>query len=102
MEAIKNILLKKIIGILSAKYGEPRGVVNHLKKITQKFPILKEILRKDIEREENVAKEWEHELYMQHLINEAEYRERAQNKCYGCDFGNGEGGCTIPGYCMTS
>lgn len=35
------------------------------------------------------------------VVNFSELKELfiVKKKCYDCPWGNGEGGCTIPGYC---
>lgn len=84
---------KQLIWELCEDFGEPGGVAHHLKKIaSNKFLML--LLEKEIKVFEKEADDW-HALYL-----EREYeREKYQSGCYACGMGNGEGGCTIPGYC---
>lgn len=82
-------------------YSEPEGVADHLKSVAQKHPFLSKIFQKDINKfaeEAERQKEWE---YQRHLKYEQKMQEERENDgCTNCPWGNGAGGCSIPGYCQ--
>ena len=81
---------KKYINDLCVYYGSPREVRDHLQFIAGKHRILSGFLRNDIAQ---FTKEDEEECQVNYSAIET------QNGCCNCPWGNGEGGCTIPGYC---
>lgn len=95
MKEIIEILTRRkgYIGKLCDYYGEPAGVLEHLRHLASKYPFLLLILRKDIESYSIATKEYNTCLF------DAQDLEDNQGGCFSCPWGNGEGGCTIPGYC---
>lgn len=86
---VKAIFKKrKFIAELCADFGEPEGVAAYLKKVANSS-FLMFFLKKDIKNIEKQADLW----------REAESEYESYLDCYNCPWGNGEGGCTIPGYC---
>ena len=82
-------------------YGEPEGVADHLKALAKKHPLFSKMFRRDIHRftaEADRQKEW---AYQRELEYEQKRREEGVNGgCMDCPWGNGAGGCSIPGYCQ--
>jgi len=92
---LKIVFCKKTyIDELCEYYGEPQGVRDHLQLMVNNYQFLSKFLRKNIE---NLDREIE-KLYQNFLENQELSSER-QGGCYDCPWGNGEGGCTIHGYC---
>lgn len=97
IDIVKVIFLKRqFIAELLDDFGEPEGVAAYLKKVANSsflmFFLKKDI--KNIEKQADLLREAEYESYLEML----DYKER-HSVCYNCPWGNGEGGCTIPGYC---
>lgn len=67
-----------------------------------KYPFQKIVIRKDIENLSKLAEQYDQaaeEAYQDWLVmKEEEISHRGG--CFDCPQGNGEGGCTIPGYCL--
>lgn len=85
---------KKYITELCGYYGNPQEVRDHLQLIVNNYQILSILLRKDIEKfDREVEEEY------QTFLESQNYTQERQGGCYDCPWGNGEGGCTIPGYC---
>ena len=100
MSIIKLVFYKKkYISELCEYYGEPKGVRDHLLFLVNSYPIFSKHLSKEIARFNQETKD--DEEYRMSIINYIEEEPR-QGGCYDCPWGNGEGGCTIPGYCTDS
>ena len=98
---MKYIVNRKIyLENLCEYYGEPEGVADHLKTLTKKHPLFSSLFQKDILRlteEADRQKEW---AYQRELKYEQKMQEERENGgCMDCPWGNGAGGCSIPGYC---
>lgn len=82
-------------------YGEPEDVADHLKAMAKRHPFFSQMLQNDIRRftdEAERQKEW---AYQRELKYEQEIQEERKNGgCINCPWGNGAGGCSIPGYCQ--
>ena len=92
---VKVVLCKRnYISELCDYYGNPQGVRDHLLLISKESRILSKYLRKDIEKFDRDIEE-EYKCYLE----SQNYSEESQGGCFDCPWGNGEGGCTIPGYC---
>ena len=50
--------------------------------------------------QETMRKILSHNIEQHYLKEHDEYGYAHLGGCYDCDMGNGEGGCTIPGYCL--
>ena len=96
IEIVKIVFCKKkYINDLCEYYGNPQEVRDHLLDMADTHQILSKLLRSDIEMfDKEVEEEYQNYLETQNYINER------QGGCYDCPWGNGEGGCTIPGYCV--
>lgn len=101
IDRVKAIFKKrKFIAELWADFGEPEGVAEYLKKVANSS-FLMFLLKKDINNIDKQVDLWreaesEYESYLEML----DYKESQRHHvCYNCPWGNGEGGCTIPGYC---
>ena len=94
----KKAYLLKLCGIL----GSPHEIRDYLKEMENKYPFLKAVIRKDIENFSKLAEQYDQaaeEAYQDWLVmKEEEISHRGG--CFDCPQGNGEGGCTIPGYCL--
>lgn len=86
---------KKYISELCGYYGNPQEVRDHLQFMANNYQFLSKFLKKDIEKFDSEVKE-EH----QNFLESQNYTHERQGGCYDCPYGNGEGGCTIPGYCI--
>ena len=100
-ELMKYIVNREIyLENLCEYYGEPEGVADHLKTLTKKHPLFSSLFQKDILRlteEADRQKEW---AYQRELKYEQKMQEERENgRCMDCPWGNGAGGCSIPGYC---
>lgn len=82
---------KKYIDKLCGDFGNSEDVRNHLQFIVKKHQVLARFLRNDIEEFDRDVEE-EYRRRQDYLIE-------SRGGCYDCPWGNGEGGCTIPGYC---
>ncbi len=99
-DVIKVLFMKKsLINELCSDFGEPYGVYSFLKKISSMSSLLKWVLKKDLEHFKKINEEWQLYEKERMMIAEDTARHAYKNKCICCDMGNGEGGCTIPGYC---
>ena len=82
-------------------YGEPEGVADHLKALAKKHPLFSKMFQRDIRKftaEADRQKEW---AYQRELKYEQKMQEERENGgCMDCPWGNGAGGCSIPGYCQ--
>ena len=94
----KKAYLLKLCGIL----GSPHELRDYLKEMENKYSFLKIVIRKDIEYYSKQAEQYDQaaeEAYQDWLVmKEEEISHRGG--CFDCPQGNGEGGCTIPGYCL--
>ena len=88
------IFKKKFLSHLKNYYGNPQDVRDHLFLLSDSSRILSKFLKKDLinlnkllddERQESIS-------IREDLVYE-------QGGCYDCPWGDGMGGCTIPGYC---
>lgn len=92
---LKIVFCKKIyIDGLYEYYGEPQGVYDHLQSMVDNHQFLLVFLRKNIEDLDREIEKWD-----QYFFENQELSSERQGGCYDCPWGNGEGGCTIPGYC---
>ena len=92
---VKIVFCKRIyIRELCAYYGNPTEVRDHLQFMANNYQFLSNLLRKDIENFDNEVKE-----EYQNFLESQKYTSERQGGCYDCPWGNGEGGCTISGYC---
>lgn len=80
---------KKYLSNLSDYYGCPNDVLWTLQQMCEKYPILSKPLKTEIARLQSAV-----EYY-----SAPYYEELEEYGCRTCEWGNGEGGCTIPGYC---
>ena len=72
-------------------YSEPESVADHLKNLVKKHPLFSRMFQKDIRR---LTEEDQRELkYAQEI-----QKEHENGGCMDCPWGNGAGGCGIPGY----
>jgi len=85
---------KKYIDELCDYYVNPQEVRDHLQLIANRFKFFSFLIMEDIEELDKVVEE----DYQNYLISQ-EYAQERSGGCYDCPWGNGEGGCTIPGYC---
>jgi len=94
---LKLVFLKnKYISSLCKYYGSPQEVRDYLQDMADKYQILSKFLKNDIEKFDREVEE-EYQNYLENL----NYIREKENGCYDCPWGNGEGGCTIPGYCTS-
>lgn len=90
---------KHYLSQLCDEYGNPGDVGIHLQEVAHKYPFIACFLKEDITDLLSLAEEWQadsEETYLEYLEEKAFEKAHA---CYNCPNGNGEGGCTIPGYC---
>lgn len=81
--------------------GEPEGVADHLKTLAKRHPFFSQMLQNDISRfadEAERQKEWAYQRELKYKQKMQE--ERENDRCMDCPWGNGAGGCSIPGYCQ--
>ena len=102
-DAAKLIFPKKAyLSRLCDVLGSPHELRDYLKEMENKYPFLKIVIRKDIENLSKLAEQYDQaaeEAYQDWLVmKEEEISHRGG--CFDCPQGNGEGGCTIPGYCL--
>ncbi len=93
----KKAYLSRLCDIL----GSPHELRDYLKEMENKYPFLKMVIRKDIEYYSKQAEQYDQaaeEAYKDWLVMKEE--KIFQGGCFDCPQGNGEGGCTIPGYCL--
>ena len=93
----KKAYLLKLCGIL----GSPHEIRDYLKEMENKYPFLKIVIRKDIENFSKLAEQYDQEAEeaYQDWIDMKDEEISHRGSCFDCPQGNGEGGCTIPGYC---
>lgn len=80
---------RKYISGLCGYYGCPSDVLEVLQQICKRYPILSKFLKTEIAQLQKVV-----EYYYAPTHDDPE-----EYGCRVCEWGNGEGGCTIPGYC---
>ena len=76
---------KAYLADLCEDYGEPLGVLNYLLDLIMKYPLLKPLLQKDVNQLKKDVEYTPEESYFSEV-----------SECCSCEWGNGEGGCTIP------
>lgn len=93
----KKAYLSRLCGIL----GSPHELRDYLKEMENKYPFLKIVIRKDIENFSKLAEQYDQEAEeaYQDWIDMKDEENSHRGSCFDCPQGNGEGGCTIPGYC---
>ena len=97
INVVKIVLCKKkYISNLCERYGNPQEVRDHLQFMANNYQIISKFLRKDIEKFDREVEE-----DYQNFLESQNYLQERQGSCYDCPWGNGEGGCTIPGYCIS-
>ena len=105
---MKNEIFKKIKAVvfkedfiqsLCYECGCAEGVADALNAFVDGSPLLRFIFQKDIESFEKEEREWVEFQMAQHKEYLEELQRQEEDECYRCPMGNGEGGCTIPGYC---
>lgn len=99
MKTLLKILFKKkdFIDDLCEMYGNPYDVLWYLQQLADKSSIFAELLKKEIDYFKKEVDQWyayEKEKELQEYY--------PSGGCYDCPWGNGEGGCTIPGYCPSN
>ena len=102
-DAAKLIFSKKAyLSRLCDVLGSAHELRDYLKEMEYKYPFLKIVIRKDIENLSKLSEQYDQaaeEAYQDWLVmKEEEISHRGG--CFDCPQGNGEGGCTIPGYCL--
>lgn len=82
---------ERYISILCGYFGCPDDVLNTLVCFCTKYPFLNSRLQKQMKHIQEDSKRWN--------TPPDDYETVNRGGCYDCEWGNGEGGCTIPDYC---
>lgn len=99
MEYITN--KKSYLENICEYYGEPEGVADHLKNLAKKHLLFSKMFQKDIRRFAEETDRQKELAYQRELKYEKKMQEERENGgCMDCPWGNGAGGCSIPGYCQ--